>query len=94
MGQRRADAHRRSLSQGPQRPGPGRQKPYDGKVNWRAVSRFERLATADEPSVLDHQGRNHGQWECHRQGVGVVQTQRHRYAVRFSTDVDREPQRR
>ena len=34
IGKLRADAHRRYLYQGPKRPGPGRQKTYDGKVTW------------------------------------------------------------
>ena len=89
----RADAHLRYLYQGPKRPGPGRQKTYDGKVNWSDVSRFERLATEDEPIVLYHQVLNHGQLKRDLQGAVVVHTQRHRYAVLFSTDVDLEPQR-
>ena len=52
IGTLRADAHLRSLYQGPKRPGPGRQKTYDGKVNWSALARFERLDTADEHIVL------------------------------------------
>jgi DDE superfamily endonuclease len=41
IGKLRADAHLRYLYQGSKRPGPGRQKTYDGKVNWsdhRALS--------------------------------------------------------
>ena len=68
-------------------------KVTDGKVNWRDVSRFERLATEDEPIVLYHQVLNHGQLKRDLQGAVVVHTQRHRYAVLFSTDVDLEPQR-
>ena len=93
IGKLRADANLRYLSQGPKRPGPGRQKTYDGKVNWSALSRFERLDTEDEHIVLSHQVLNHVQLKCHRQVVVVVHTQRNRYAVLFSTDVDLEPQR-
>jgi hypothetical protein len=93
MGKWRAEAHLRSLSQGPKRPGPGRQKPYDGKVNWSALSRFERLDPADEHIVLDQQVLNHVQLQCQRQVVVVVHTQRNRYAVLFSTAVNLEPQR-
>jgi hypothetical protein len=93
MGTLRADAHLRALSQGPKRPGPGRHKTDDGKVNWSALSRFARLDTEDEHSVLDHQGLNHVPLECHLPGVVVVHPQRHRSAVLFSTDVDLEPQR-
>ena len=93
IGKLRADAHLRYLYQGPKRPGPGRQKTYDGKVNWSDLSRFERLDTEDEPIVLSHQVLNHVQWKRDLQGVVVVHTQRNRYAVLFSTDVDLEPQR-
>ena len=93
IGTLRADAHLRSLYQGPKRPGPGRQKTYDGKVNWSDFSRFERLDTEDEHIVLSHQVLNHVQWKCHLQVVVVVHPQRNRYAVLFSTDVDLEPQR-
>ena len=88
IGKLRADAHVRSLSQGPKHPGPGRQKTYDGKVNWRDLSRFERLNTEDEPIVLDHQVLNHVQLKLNLQVVVVVHTQRNRYAVLFSTDVN------
>ena len=93
IGKLRADAHLRYLYQGPKRPGPGRQKTYDGKVNWSDLSRFERLETEDEHIVLYHQVLNHVQWKRDLQVVVVVHTQRNRYAVLFSTDVDLEPQR-
>src|SRR5438132_253568 len=93
IGKLRADANLRYLYQGPKRPGPGRQKTYDGQVNWSALARFERLETADEHIVLYHQVLNHVQLECHLQVVVVVHTQRNRYAVLFSTDVALEPQR-
>jgi hypothetical protein len=93
IGKLRADAHLRYLYQGPQRPGPGRQKTYDGKVNWSDVSRFERLDTEDEHIVLYHQVLNHVQLKRDLQVVVVVHTQRNRYAVLFSTDVNLEPQR-
>jgi hypothetical protein len=93
IGKLRADAHLRYLYQGPKRPGPGRQKTYDGKVNWSDLSRFERLDTEDEHIVLYHQVLNHVQLKRDLQGVVVVHTQRNRYAVLFSTDVDLEPQR-
>jgi DDE superfamily endonuclease len=92
IGKLRADANLRYLYQGPKRPGPGRQKTYDGKVTWSDLSRFERLDTEDEHIVLYHQVLNHVQLQCNLQVV-VVHTQRHRYAVLFSTDVDLEPQR-
>ena len=93
IGKLRADAHLRYLYQGPKRPGPGRQKTYDGKVNWSDLSRFERLETEDEHIVLYHQVLNHVQVKRNRQVVVVVHTQRQRYAVLFSTDVTLAPQR-
>jgi hypothetical protein len=93
IGKLRADAHLRYLYQGPKRPGPGRQKTYDGKVNWSDLSRFERLDTEDEHIVLYHQVLNHVQLKRDLQVVVVVHTQRNRYAVLFSTDGDLEPQR-
>jgi hypothetical protein len=93
IGKLRADAHLRYLYQGPKRPGPGRQKTYDGKVNWSDLSRFEQLDTEDEHIVLYHQVLNHVQLKRHLQIVVVVHTQRKRDAVLFSTDVDLEPQR-
>src|SRR4029434_3356842 len=86
MGNLRADANLRYLYQGPQRPGPGRHKLYDGKVTWSDLSRFERLATDDEHIVLYHQVVNHVQFKCHLLVVVVVEPQHNRYAVLFSTD--------
>ena len=93
MGTVRAAAQLRALSQGPKRPGPGRQKTSDGKVTWSAFARFERLETEDEHLGLSPQVLNHVQLECNLQVVVVVHTQRNRYAVLFSTDVNLEPQR-
>jgi SRSO17 transposase len=88
LGKLRADAHLRYLYQGPKRPGPGRQKTYDGKVSWCDLSRFERLETADEHIVLYHQVLNHVQLKRNLQVVVVVHTQRNRYVVLFCTDVN------
>lgn len=74
--------------QGPTRPGPGRPKTSDGKVNWSDLARFERLDTEDEPIVLYHQVLNHGQFQRNLQVVVVVYTPRNRYAVLCSTDVE------
>jgi hypothetical protein len=87
IGQVRADANVRSLSQGPKRPGPGRPKTYDGKVTWATLSRFEPLVTADAHIVLYQQVVNHVQFPCPLRVVLVVDPQRHRRAVLFSTDV-------
>lgn len=93
IGKWRADANLRYLYQGPQRPGPGRPKTYDGKVHLGDVSRFEQLGTDDDHIVLYHQVLNHVQLKRNLQVVVVVNTQLNRYAVLFSTDVDLEPLR-
>ena len=87
IGKLRADANLRYLYRGPKRPGRGRQKTYDGKVNWSDLSRFERLETEDEHTVLYHQVLNHVQLKRNLQVVVVVNTHANRYVVLFSTDV-------
>ena len=91
IGKLRADANLRSLYQGPKRPGRGRPKTYDGKVYFNDLSRFERLDTEDDHIVLYHQVLNHVQLKRNLQVVVVVKTQRNRYAVLFSTDIDLAP---
>ena len=87
IGKLRLDANLRYLYQGPQRPGPGRPKTYDGKVNWDNLSRFEKVETEDDEIVLYHQVLNHVQFQCNLRVVLVVDTKHHRRAVLFSTDV-------
>ena len=87
IGKLRADANLRYLYHGPKRPGRGRQKTYDGKVNWSDLSRFERLESEDEDTVLYHQVLNHVQFKRNLQVVVVVHTRANRYVVLFSTDV-------
>ena len=87
IGKLRADANLRHLYRGPKRPGRGRQKTYDGKVDWSDLSRFERLETEDEHTVLYHQVLNHVKLKRNLQVVVVVNTQANRYVVLFSTDV-------
>jgi hypothetical protein len=87
-GKVRTDATLRYLYQGPKRPGPGRHKTYDGQVNWSDFSRCEQLDTEDDHIVLSHHVVNHVQCQRNLQVVVVVHTQRHRYAVLLSTDVD------
>lgn len=87
IGKLRADANLRYLSHGPKRPGRGRQKTYDGKVNWSDLSRFERLETEDEYTILYHQVLNHVQFKMNLKVVVVVHTRANRYVVLFSTDV-------
>ena len=88
IGKLRIDANLRYLYQGPHRPGPGRPKTYDGKVNWDDLSRFEKVETDDADIVLYHQVLNHVQFQCNLRVVLVVDTKHHRQAVLFSTDVD------
>ena len=87
IGKRRIDANLRDLYQGPQRPGPGRPKTYDGKVQWDDLSRFAKVETEDDDIVLYHQVLNHVQCQCNLRVVLVVDTKHHRRAVLFSTDV-------
>lgn len=87
IGKLRLDAHRRDLYQGPKRPGPGRPKPDDGKVNWDNLSRVEKVATADDTIVLYQQVLNHVQFQSNLRVVLVVDTQHNRRAVLLSTDV-------
>jgi hypothetical protein len=88
IGKLRIDANLRYLYQGPKRPGPGRPKTYDGKVNWDALSRFEKVETDDDDIVLYHQVLNHVQFQCNLRVVLVVDTTHNRRAVLFSTDVN------
>ena len=59
MGKLRRDANLRYLYLGVGRPGPGRPKTYDGKVQWDDLSRFERVHSEDDGIVLYHQVLNH-----------------------------------
>jgi DDE superfamily endonuclease len=88
IGKLRADANLRYLYRGPKRSGPGRPKTYDGKVLWSDLSRFEPLATEDVPIVLYQQVVHHVQCRRNLLVVLVVDPQRNRRAVLFSTDVD------
>lgn len=56
-------------------------------MNWGDLSRFERLETGDEYTVLYHQVLNHVQFKRNLQVVVVVHTRANRYVVLFSTDV-------
>lgn len=48
----RRDSDMRFLYTGPRKTGPGRPKLYDGKVDWRDLSRFERMECEDEDVEL------------------------------------------
>ena len=88
IGKLRADANLRYLYAGPKRPGPGRPKTYDGKVNWADLSRFDQLDTQDDHIVLYHQVLNHVHFKSDLRVVLVVDTRHNRRAVLFSTDVE------
>jgi DDE superfamily endonuclease len=87
IGNLRFDANLRYLCQGPQRPGPGRPKTYDGKVAWDNLARLTQVGTEDEDIVLYHQVLNHVQFQCNLCVVLVVDTSRNRKAGLFSTDL-------
>ena len=87
IGKLRLDANLRALYQGPQRPGPGRPKTYDGKVHWDNLSRFEKVETEDDDIVLYHQVLNHIQFQRNLRVVLVVDTKHNRKAVLFRTDL-------
>ena len=56
-------------------------------MNWSDLSRLEKVDTEDDHIVLYHQLLNHVQFQCNLCVVVVVDTQRNRRAVLFSTDV-------
>ena len=87
IGKLRADANLRYLYQGPKRPGRGRQKTYDGKVDWSDLSRFEYLETEDEHTVIYHQVLNHVKLRRNLKVVVVLHIRSNRYGVLFRTDV-------
>ena len=89
IGQWRRDANLRLLSDGPPRSGPGRPKPYDGKGDWSALSRLERMASSAEGIVLYTQVVNHVPCKRHVRVVLVVETRTNRSALLLSTDLDR-----
>jgi hypothetical protein len=95
IGKLRCDADRRYLYTGPQRPGRGRQKQYDGKVKWSDLSRFHRVETEDEGIVLYQQVLNHKHFKRDLNVVVVVDTRgkKPRRATLFSTDRELPPLR-
>jgi len=91
VGKLRGDANMRYLYTGPKREhGSGRQKTYDGKVNWQDLSRFEYIDTQDGIDiyslVLNHVSL--------KRNVKVVvlldlrDKDKPRYAILFSTDTE------
>ena len=93
IGKLRHDANLRYLYQGPGRPGPGRPKLYDGKVDLDDLSRFECVTSEDDTIVLYHQVLNHAHLRRNLRVVLVLDTRSRRRAVLFSTDTDMDAQR-
>ena len=99
-GKLRRDANLRYLYPGVGRPGPGRPKTYDGKVQWDDLSRFERVQSEDDGIVLYHQVLKHMHLRRNPGSspgqvlrvVLVVDTRTQRRAVLFSTDTDLDAQ--
>ena len=92
VGKLRRDANLRYLYQGPGRPGPGRPRRYDGKVDWDDLSRFERVPSDDDTIVLYHQVLNHVHLRRNLRVVLVVDSRNRRRAVLFSTDTAMDAQ--
>jgi hypothetical protein len=88
IGKLRSDANLRYLYTGPRRPGPGRPQQYDGKVDWRDLSRFDCIETDEEGVVLYCKTVNHVQFKRNVRVVKVVDTRLNRSALLFSTDVE------
>ena len=91
IGKLRCDAHMRFLYTGPPRVhGSGRQKTYDGKVDWQDLSRFEYI-TEQDGLELYTQVLNHAAVKRTLRVVVVLDRRnpnKPRYALLFSTDVD------
>jgi hypothetical protein len=88
IGKLRCDANMRYLYKGPKRPGRGRQKSYDGKVDWQELSRFDYVG-ADENIQLYTGVLNHVQFKRNLRVVVLVKHQESktpRYILLFSTD--------
>ena len=91
VGKLRCDADMRYLYTGPKREsGSGRQKTYDGKVNWQDLSRFESLGE-EEGIALYTLFLNHVTLKRNVQVVVLLDKRKKddiRYAILFSTDKD------
>lgn len=91
IGKLRCDANMRFLYTGPKRAhGSGRQKVYDGKVNWQDLSRFDFLGTQDGIAIYSLV-LNHVSLKRNVKVVVLVQEtedNKKKYALLFSTDTD------
>lgn len=88
VGKLRCDANCRYLYTGPKREGRGRQKTYDGKVNWQDLSRFD-CAGSDEGVTLYSGLLNHISFGRNLKVVVLLKQaegQTPCYVILFSTD--------
>lgn len=92
IGKLRSDADMRYLYDGPKRPGRGRQKTYDGKVDWQDLSRFEYVgADLDHSLTLYTKVLNHIKF---KRNLRIVVLVKHtpdkppRCIILFSTDLN------
>ena len=88
VGKLRCDANMRYLYTGSKRPGRGRQKTYDGKVNWQDLSRFDCVGKADDVTLYSGV-LNHISFNRNLKVVVLVKQQEGQtpcYVILFSTD--------
>ncbi len=94
IGKLRCDANMRFFYTGPRRAhGSGRQKTYDGKVDWKDQSRFDYI-TEQDGLKLYTQVLNHVSFKRTLQVVVVLDQRKPnktRYALLFSTDLELDP---
>jgi len=91
IGKLRCDADMRYFYTGPKREkGSGRQKTYDGKVNWQDLSRFHSVTVQDGIEIYT-QVLNHVSLKRTLRVVVLLDVRdrdKPRYALLFSTDID------
>ena len=91
IGKLRCDANMRYLYTGPKREkGSGRQKTYDGKVNWQDLSRFSYIDTQDGIAIYSLV-LNHVSLKRNLKAVVLLDHRnkdKKKYAILFSTDKD------
>lgn len=93
IGKLRHDARMRYLYQGPKRPGRGRQKVYDGPVDWTDRSRFE-LRGHDDTFYLYTAVLNHVRFQRTLRVVRLVplpSAKQQGEVLLFSTDTELDP---
>ena len=93
VGKLRCDANMRYLYKGPKREGRGRQKTYDGKVNWQDLSRLD-CAGSDEGVTLYSGLLNHISFGRNLKVVVLIKQAEGEtpcYVILFSTDETLNP---